>query len=574
MDHRRCPCHGERRGLTRRDTLRAAAGTVAATLAASGFARNRAAARDATPESGALPDLTGVMPLPLEGARLAAFEAYIATMLAELGVPGAAVAVVQGGKVAFLQGFGVREVGQPEPVTADTLMRIGSVTKSFSSLLAATLIDAGRLTWETPLIELLPDFAVADAALTSGLTVRDAFCACTGLPRRDLEFMFPASQLTPEILIDGMARLPLTAPFGEKFQYNNQMVAIGGFAAAIAAGGMPDDLGHAYAIALRDRVLNPIGMPRTTLSLSEVVTGNDYATPHAPDLDGNPVPLPLLVDDEWIVPVAPTGGLWSSAREIARYVQTELGRGIAPDGVRVVSTQNLETTWRPGVPMSYGPATPAVFAAATSHYALGWEAGTYGGLRLISHPGFTYGFNALVAFMPDAALGLVVLTNRDGAGSQLGLAAQYRLFELLFAQPEMIDAALEAAISGETAARADLLDQLGHVDPATVTPYLGHYTNPDLGPLALALRDGTLVFTAGAAHSALGPRLDATGAVAGYVFLDPPWATNPPIRSVTLAKDANGKPRVLLTIKDDDGADLTYPFDPVAAAATPAPEAG
>ena len=87
MDNRRCPCHGERRGLTRRDTLRAAAGTVAATLAASGFARNWAAARDATPESRALPDLTGVMPLPLEGARLAAFEAYIATMLAELGVP-------------------------------------------------------------------------------------------------------------------------------------------------------------------------------------------------------------------------------------------------------------------------------------------------------------------------------------------------------------------------------------------------------------------------------------------------------------------------------------------------------
>ena len=87
-------------------------------------------------------------------------------------MPGAAVAVVQGGEVAFLQGFGVRELGRPAPVTADTLLRIGSVTKSFSSLLAATLVDAGRLSWETPLVDLLPDFAVADADLTPRLTVR------------------------------------------------------------------------------------------------------------------------------------------------------------------------------------------------------------------------------------------------------------------------------------------------------------------------------------------------------------------------------------------------------------------
>ena len=65
-----------------------------------------------------------------------------------------------------------------------------------------------------------------------------------------------------------MAQLPLTAPYGEKYQYSNQMVAAGGFAAAVADGGSPDDLSHAYAIALRERVLNPIGMPRTTHVLS------------------------------------------------------------------------------------------------------------------------------------------------------------------------------------------------------------------------------------------------------------------------------------------------------------------
>lgn len=194
--------------LTRRATLRAAVGLASATMVSTGFFGGPTAAQEATtaatPAVGGIPDLTGVAPLPLTGERLATFAAFVSATLNQLGVPGAAVAVVQGGEVAFLQGFGVREVDHPAPVTADTLLRIGSITKSFSSMLTAILVDAGRLDWETPLVDLLPDFAVADPDLTPHLTVQDAFCACSGLPRRDLEFMFRAHELTPERLIEAM----------------------------------------------------------------------------------------------------------------------------------------------------------------------------------------------------------------------------------------------------------------------------------------------------------------------------------------------------------------------------------
>lgn len=576
MDTCRCDRHGEPpagRRVSRRATLQVA-GIAAASIVTASFAQKRASGQVATPaalpQPSDLPDLTGITPLPLTGERLAAFEAYIAAKVAELDVPGVSVAVVQGGEVAFLQGFGVRELGRPEPVTADTLLRIGSVTKSFSAMLVGTLVDAGRLTWETPVADLLPEFAVAGPELTPLITVRDAFCACTGLPRRDLEFQIPAHELTPELLIAGIGQLPLTAPFGEKFQYNNQMVAAGGFAAAVAAGGAPDDLAHAYAVSLQDRVLNPIGMPRTTLSLSEGVAGNDFAIPHAPDLEGNPVPLPPLLDDVWIAFVEPTGALWSSAQEMARYVQTELNQGVSPDGVRVVSTENLEKTWEPGVARDYGSGTPALLNAATSHYALGWEAGTFGGQRLISHTGSTYGFNSRTCFLPDSDLGLVVLTNLNGGGALLALATQFRLFELLFAQPETIDAMLEGAISGEAAGRADLLSHLGQVDLDVVAPYLGRYSNSDLGEMVLALRSGALVFDAGGAHSALRPRLDDAGAVANYVFIDPPWASNPPTMHVTFEDGGGAMPRVVLTAHADPGdPDLVYWYEPISAMATP-----
>src|SRR5918994_7527914 len=225
----------------------------------------------AVPPAPPVADLAGVTPLPLTGARRAAFEAYAADAINRLGVPGASVAVVQGGEVVYAQGFGVRALGGTDPVTPDTLMMIGSVTKSMTSTMAATVVDDGWLSWDTPLVDLLPDFAVADPQLTPRLTVADAFCACTGLPRRDLELFFHFDDLAPARLIAQVAELPLTAPLGEQFQYSNQMFAVGGYAAAAAAGAAPNDLYGGYQLVMRERLLNPIGMVRSTFSLADVL---------------------------------------------------------------------------------------------------------------------------------------------------------------------------------------------------------------------------------------------------------------------------------------------------------------
>lgn len=558
-------CSGHSPAISRRRALRVA-GIAATTMAAIGFAQRATPAQEATPAAAALPDLTGVAPLPLIGEHLATFERYVAEKVAELGVPGVAVGVVQGGEVAFLQGFGVRELGRPEPVTADTLLRIGSVTKSFSSLLVATLVDTGQVTWDTPLIDLLPTFAVEDADLTPRLTVEDAFCACSGLPRRDLEFIFPANELTPERMIASMADLPLTAPFGEKYQYNNQLVAAGGFAAGVADGGSAEALGHSYAIALRDRVLNSIGMPRTTYDLSEVVAGNDYASPHAPDLFGEVHPVPLMMDDTWLVPVAPSGALWSSAREMVRYVQTELGHGVGPDGGQVVSAENLERTWQPGVALPAAPGGPPEMAAFAQHYGLGWVVGAYGGQRTIWHSGGTLGFSSLVTFLPEAELGVVVLTNGSGTAGQLIYAIVFRLLELLFDQPATMDALLETNLAGLASGRAALLETVGQVDPAAVTPFLGTYTNPALGDLTLTLRGDSLTFTSGPYRSALLPQMAEDGSVAGYLIVDPPLSGFPPQGVFTFEAGDDGQPHVVLTVTADGGdPDLVYGYEPLGA---------
>ena len=112
-------------------------------------------------------------------------------------------------------------------------------------------VDAGWLSWDTPMVDLLPEFAVSDPSLTPKLTVADAFCACTGLPRHDAELIFNFDSITPERDDRVDRQLPLTTPFGQEFQYSNQMYAIGGYAAAVAAGANPADLYSGYRSSCR-----------------------------------------------------------------------------------------------------------------------------------------------------------------------------------------------------------------------------------------------------------------------------------------------------------------------------------
>ncbi len=494
-------------------------------------------------------DLTGAAPLPLTGERRAVFESYIADALHRFDVPGAEVAVVQNGDLVYLNGFGVKQDGGTRPVTPDTLMMIGSITKSMTTMMAATLVDDGRLSWKTRLVDLLPGFAVADAALTGRLTIRDAFCNCSGVPGLNINSYF--KNLTPEEVVTALAPVKPIADFGKQFIYNNFLIGSGGYALGVADGGASTDLGLAYDAAMRERVLAPIGMGRSTFDLQTVLADGDYALPHAVDLSGDQRPLPLTAEGV-LLPYRPAGGLWSDAREMARYLQTELARGVAPGGTRVVSATNLEATWAPAVSVPNYLGGPPQMAATMTSYGLGWLNGEYHGLRVVSHGGGTGGFTADIAFLPEADLGIVILTNAFALSpkSPIPLAFEYatelRLFEILFDQPAEIDAELGEQARTLAAARPPV--SLGKIDPGAVAPYLGRYDNAELGEVSLSLRNGRLMLDTGEVNSELRPLADDDGE-AVYLLHDPPLSLFSQAYGVTLrfGGDAEG-PRITMTI--------------------------
>ena len=226
-------------------------------------------------------DLARVEPLRLTDDLLAEFEAYIVDAMERFNIPGAAVAVVQEDEIVYANGFGVRELGKADMVTPETLMMIGSITKGMTTMLMATLVDDGLMDWDTPVVEVMPTFALADPELTQKITVRNLVCACTGVPRRDFEMILNYDELSAEDIVESLATFELFTDFGEAFQYSNQMVATGGYVAAAAAGAEYGSLYNGYVQAVQERVFAPIGMTSTTLSFDEVQASNNYGNPHS-----------------------------------------------------------------------------------------------------------------------------------------------------------------------------------------------------------------------------------------------------------------------------------------------------
>jgi CubicO group peptidase (beta-lactamase class C family) len=293
---------------------------------------------------------------PLDAATV---DAFAERALRTLAVPGAAIAVLAGGRVVYERALGVRVLGQAAPVTPDTLFLLGSITKPMTTLMQGALVDAGLLRWDTPVSELMPEFALGDAALTRQLRLWHMSCACTGMPTQDMEYLFEWEGVTPEMRLASMRTMKPTTSLGETFQYSNLMVAAGGYVAAHAFA--PErPLAEAYAAVMQAKLFGPIGMSATTLDFAAVERG-EHALPHALALDGTTHAMPLAIERA-VEPIAPAGGVWTTLRDMERYAATELAEGVAPGGRRIASA--AATRCGPGC--AYARATPAAMASGSA----------------------------------------------------------------------------------------------------------------------------------------------------------------------------------------------------------------
>ena len=473
-------------------------------------------------------DLSDAEPMALDAAALKDIEAQIEELRTRFRVPGAAVAIVQNDEVIYTGGFGVKENGNEVPITPDTHMMIGSTGKSLTTTMMATMVDAGLFEWDTPVVEVLPEFDFSTPELTEQITMQNLVCACSGVPRRDLELFFNAENLSAEGVVESLETFELFTDFGETFQYSNQMVATGGYAAAAADGATFGNLFDGYAEALDARVLSPLGMENTTLSFEQVRERDNYAQPHgltfgfqqiaeSEESGGEDVPAfdyrPFDLELERILePVAPAGSHWSTVEDMARYMLMQMNDGMLPNGEQLVSADNLAVT-REG----------QVAVSAQTDYGLGWFIDEYEGVRLIQHGGNTQGFSSNFGFLPDKNLGVVVLTNGQNTNS-FGTQVRNTVFDVAFDNvntdqtEEEINFGLEQLTNFTTGPEGLALNTEADV----IRPYLGNYENDALGTVTIAEQGGLVSLDAGLFTSTLLPIVDEESESARFVLSTPP----------------------------------------------------
>jgi CubicO group peptidase (beta-lactamase class C family) len=420
--------------------------------------------------------------MPLNAEELAQFEAYALEAMELAGVPGMAIAIVQHGEVSYARGFGVRELGSNTPVTADTLMMIASVSKALTSVMMATVVDDGLMGWDTPVTSVLPAFSVGDPELTEDLAMRHLICACSGMPGKDAA-LFISGMDRAEEMINTLRFTEPVAILEKQFNYSNTMFAAGGYLAGLAAGGPANDLDAGYISAMQERVFDPVGMTNTTVSVDLVENSDNLALPHGLDLANQYQPMPLSAED-FVLSVKPAGAIWSTANDMAQLLLTLLNEGVSPEGERVVSAENLQELWQPGVVVA-GGSDPV-------HYGLGWFIEDFAGTRIISHSGGSMGFSADFVLVPQSDVGIVILTNGESA-SDFVYNLRRRFLELAVGLEGQQDAEFRGNLESREMA---ILDFAGRLQPGfdeeAMTPYLGRFSNPEIGDITISNEEGKL----------------------------------------------------------------------------------
>jgi hypothetical protein len=169
---------------------------------------------------------------------------------------------------------------------------------------------------------------------------------------------------------------------------------------------------------------------------------------------------------------------------MSRLLITLISQGVTPDGQRIVSSENLNQTWEPGVKIAGGD--------APIYYGLGWIIEDFEGRRIIHHSGGSMGFSTEFSFQLESGIGIVIMTNAESAGD-FAYSLRSRLFELAFDQPFEHDEDFRRALESNKQGVLDFSAKLqSNNDENVLSPYLGTYSNPEIGEITLLMEAGKL----------------------------------------------------------------------------------
>ncbi len=411
--------------------------------------------------------------------KLEKLENLVKASMQEWKIPGLALAVVHDGEVVLQKGYGVRDMRGAEPVTPHTQFLLCSITKSFTAAGLGLLVDEGKLEWNRPVRDVIPEFRLHDALATERLTVRDLLCHRSGLPRHD--WLHMPGDLGGAQMLPLLRHLAPSRELRDTFQYSNLGYMVAGMVTERLSG-------QSWEAFTTERLLAPLGMQNVSFTIEALAAADDAARPHAM-VDNECTPSPL-----WPIRTTAGGGMNVSVTDIAKWARFLLDEGKV-NGQQLLSVKSLREMCTPHVHMARSE-QPEI---GDSHYGFGLFCENYRGDRTYGHSGSWLGWGTLMTVMPQHRTGVVVLTNR--APSVVTSMLTYAVFDQVSGR-EPIDwfarllpkrREFIAQQHKERSTREDKR-RTGTQPSHALDEYTGHYDHPAYGRIEISCEAGGLAW--------------------------------------------------------------------------------
>jgi CubicO group peptidase (beta-lactamase class C family) len=424
------------------------------------------------------------------------FSQRVEAARTQIGVPGMAIAIVENERVTFAKGFGVKALGKPDPVDADTIFPTGSTGKAVTVAALAVLVDQGKIAWDDRVIDHLPGFQMYDPWVTREMTIRDLLVHRSGLGLGAGDLLFvPRTSLSRAESVRRLRYLKPATSFRSGYAYDNVLYMVAGQLIESVSG-------ETWEKFVAGHVLKPAGMLHSTSDSDDRFANVNRAQPHARmngGLRGAGDQERLDERDELGRSAAPAGGLAVSANDMARWLLIQLDGGKLSGGSgRLFSEAAHAEMWRPVViqPIVERPAALRATQPMFSNYALGWDVEDYRGAKVVWHSGAVFGFLTAVVLLPDRHVGFSIEINSEDGEIIRGL--MYELLDHYLGLPKTDWVARYRAYKQQRVSEALAALKAPGAQPAAVGPslpierYSGTYKDPWYGDIEIAAVDGQL----------------------------------------------------------------------------------
>lgn len=308
---------------------------------------------------------------------------------------GGAVVITYKGQIVFSKCFGVKTIGENNPVDENTLFRLASVSKTVTGVLAGILVNENVVGLDEKVTDLIPGFRLKNEENTKNLTVRHLLSHSSGLEPHAFDML--VEDLVPlDLIISRLNEAEIAALPGKVYGYQNVMFSL--FDPVLQA-----KTQKTYQQVMKEKVFQPFGMKNASLDFESFESSTNKALPHQQTEKSYKV---LKLNNRYYS-TAPAAGVNASISDMGQFLLAISGDDydlFPAEARKITFTPQIESPLKRSYYRNWG-------ALGTKHYALGWRIVKYKNHTIAQHSGFLSGYQAEIAVCPDYETGIAVLTN-------------------------------------------------------------------------------------------------------------------------------------------------------------------